>query len=104
MARLLHGPTPPRMKICHLDLDPPTANPAHDALTLPPIEYEAARAFEHPVMRSLTFGVLAVLTGLVVYLMHRTLIGEHDRLHDQAPERQKVVDAGGRANQLHQCF
>ena len=67
------------MKIRHLDLDHPPANPEHDALALPPVEYEVTHAFERPVIRLLTFGVVGVLTGLVVYLMHRLFIGEHDQ-------------------------
>lgn len=67
------------MKIRHLDLDHPPANPQHDALALPPIEYEVTHAFERPVIRLLTFGVVGVLTGLVVYLMHRLFIGAHDQ-------------------------
>lgn len=67
------------MKIRHLDLDHPPDNPEHDALALPPVEYEVTHAFERPVIRLLTFGVVGVLTGLVVYLMHRLFIGEHDQ-------------------------
>lgn len=67
------------MKIRHLDLDHPPVNPEHDALALPPVEYEVTHAFERPVIRLLTFGVVGVLTGLVVYLMHRLFIGEHDQ-------------------------
>lgn len=67
------------MKIRHLDLDQPPANPEHDALALPPVEYEVTHAFERPVIRLLTYGVVGVLTGLVVYLMHRLFMGEHDQ-------------------------
>ena len=67
------------MKIRHLELDEPSSNAEHDALALPPIEYEVIHAFERPVMRLLTFGVVGVLTGLVVYLMHRLFMGEHDQ-------------------------
>jgi uncharacterized membrane protein YfcA len=67
------------MKIRHLDFDKPSANAEHDALALPPIEYEVIHAFERPVMQLLTFGVVGVLTGLVVYLMHRLFMGEHDQ-------------------------
>ena len=65
------------MKIRHLDLDHPPANPEHDALALPPVEYEVTHAFDRPMIRLLTFGVLGMLAGLVVYLMHRLFIGEH---------------------------
>jgi uncharacterized protein len=67
------------MKIRHLDLTHPPANPEHDALALPPIEYEVTHAFDRPVMRLLTFGIVGVLTGLVVYLMHRLFMGDHSQ-------------------------
>jgi uncharacterized protein len=65
------------MKIRHIDLDHPTPNPEHDALALPPVEYEVTHAFERPAIRILSFGVLGVLTGLVVYLGYRLFAGGH---------------------------
>ncbi len=67
------------MKIRHLDLDHPSANPEHDALALPPVEYEVTHAFERPVLRLLAFGVLGVLMGLVVYLMYRLFLGGNEQ-------------------------
>jgi uncharacterized protein len=63
------------MKIRHIDLDHPIANPEHDALALPPVEYEVAHAFERPAIRILSFGVLGVLMGMVVYLAYRLFGG-----------------------------
>ena len=68
-----------RMKIRHLDLDHSSANLRHDALPLPPVECEVTPAFERPVISLLTVGVLGVLAGLMVHLMHRLIIGEHDQ-------------------------
>jgi uncharacterized protein len=63
------------MKIRHLDLSSSVANPEHDALALPPVEYEVTHAFERPVLRLLTFTILGVLMGLVVYLLYRLFLG-----------------------------
>ena len=65
------------MKIRHLDLDHLIANPDHDALKLPPVEYEVTHAFERPVMHLLSFGVLGLLTGLLIYLAYRLFLGGH---------------------------
>lgn len=65
------------MKIRHLDLDHPVANPDHDALALPPIEYEVTHAFERSAMHLLSFGVLGLLTGLLIYLAYRLFLGGH---------------------------
>lgn len=66
------------MKIRHIDLDHPIANPEHDALALPPVEYDVAHAFDRPAIRILSFGVLGVLgvlMGMVVYLAYRLFAG-----------------------------
>jgi uncharacterized protein len=65
------------MKIRHTDLDHPTANPEHDALALPPVEYEVTHAFERPAIRLLSFLVLGLLMGLMVYLAYRLFRGDH---------------------------
>jgi uncharacterized membrane protein YfcA len=65
------------MKLRHIEFDHPIANPEHDALALPPIEYEVTHAFERPAMRLLSFGVLGVLMGLLVYLAYRLFLGGH---------------------------
>lgn len=67
------------MKIRHLDLDHPPANSEHNALALPPVEYEVIHAFERPVVQLLTFGVVGLLTALVVYLLHRLFMGNHSQ-------------------------
>ena len=69
------------MKIRHLDLqlDHPSFNLEHDALALPPVEYEVTQPFERPVISLVTVGVLGLLAGLMVHLMHRLFFGEHDQ-------------------------
>lgn len=67
------------MKLRHLDLDHPPANPEHDALALPPVEYEVTHAFERPAMRLLSFAVVGVLMGLLVYLAYRLFLGGHSK-------------------------
>ena len=63
------------MKIRHIDLDDQTINPEHQALALPPVEYEVTHAFHHPVLRLLSYAVVATLIGLVVYLVYRLFWG-----------------------------
>jgi uncharacterized membrane protein YfcA len=67
------------MKLRHIDLDHPVVDPEHDALALPPVEYEVTHAFERPAMRFLSFGVLGVLMGLLVYLAYRLFLGGHSK-------------------------
>lgn len=67
------------MKLRHLDLDHPPVNPEHDALALPPVEYEVTHAFERPAMRLLSFAVVGVLMGLLVYLAYRLFLGGHSK-------------------------
>lgn len=63
------------MKIRRIDLDDQTINPEHQALALPPVEYEVTHAFEHPLLRMLSYGVVMILVGLVLYLMYRLFWG-----------------------------
>ncbi|MFZ6800705.1 sulfite exporter TauE/SafE family protein [Undibacterium sp. Di24W] len=67
------------MKIRHIDLDDRSINPEHEALALPPIEYEVTHAHEHPILRILSFAVVAILIGLVVYLAFRLFFGGHQQ-------------------------
>lgn len=67
------------MKLRHLDLDHPPVNPEHDALALPPVEYEVTHAFERPAMRLLSFAVVGVLMGPLVYLAYRLFLGGHSK-------------------------
>jgi uncharacterized membrane protein YfcA len=65
------------MKIRHIDLDDKTVNPEHQALALPPVEYEVTHAFEHPLLRLLSYAVGAILIGLALYLVYRLFYGDH---------------------------
>jgi uncharacterized protein len=67
------------MKIRHLDLAPSPTNAEHEALALPPVEYEVTHAFEHPVLRILSFVVIGVLVALVMYLCYRLFSGTGDQ-------------------------
>lgn len=57
------------MKLRHIDLDDTTVNPEHQALALPPVEYEVTHAFERPLLRLLSYAVGAILIGLALYLV-----------------------------------
>jgi uncharacterized membrane protein YfcA len=63
------------MKIRHIDLDDQSINPEHQALALPPVEYQVTHAYEHPILRLLSYGVVAVLLGLIAYLVYRLFFG-----------------------------
>jgi uncharacterized protein len=63
------------MKIRHLDLDDKTSQPEHDELALPPLEYEVTHGLEHPILRVLSYAVVAILIALVGYLVYRLFFG-----------------------------
>ncbi|WP_395057020.1 sulfite exporter TauE/SafE family protein [Polaromonas sp.] len=63
------------MKIRHIDFDDQSVNPEHQALGIPPIEYEVTHAMDHPVLRVAAYMVGAVLIGLTLYLTHRLFNG-----------------------------
>lgn len=65
------------MKLRHIDLDDTTVNPEHQALALPPVEYEVTHAFERPLLRLLSYAVGAILIGLALYLVYRLFYGDH---------------------------
>jgi uncharacterized protein len=67
------------MKIRHLDLDHSSPNPEHDALALPPVEYEVMHALERPLLRLLSFSVMGILLALLAYLTHRLFLGGHEK-------------------------
>jgi uncharacterized membrane protein YfcA len=67
------------MKIRHIDLDDQNINPEHEALALPPIEYEITYASEHPVLQILSYAVVAILIGLAGYLAYRLFFGGNEQ-------------------------
>ncbi len=67
------------MKIRHIDLDHLTDNPEHDALALPPVEYEVTHALEHPFLRLLGYAVVAILVLIAGYLLYRLFAGSHEK-------------------------
>ena len=66
------------MKIRHIDFEDKGLNAEHQALALPPLEYEVTHASEHPILRILSYLVGAVLIGLVLYLIHRLFFGGNE--------------------------
>jgi len=66
------------MKIRRIDFDDKTINPEHEAYAIPPVEYNVTHAHNHPVMRILSYMVVAILIGLVLYLAHRLFFGGND--------------------------
>jgi uncharacterized membrane protein YfcA len=67
------------MKIRHLDLDHLPVNAEHDALALPPLEHEVTHASEHPLLRLLSYTVIALLIALVAHLMYRLFFGLNEQ-------------------------
>ena len=65
------------MKIRHIDLDESAVNLEHQALGLPPVEYEVTHAGEHPILKFAGYLVVSLLLALVVYLLHRLFFGGH---------------------------
>ncbi len=67
------------MKIRHIDFDDQRVNPEHQALGIPPLEYEVTHAMEHPVLKLAGYLVGAVLIGLALYLAYRLFNGASSR-------------------------
>jgi uncharacterized membrane protein YfcA len=67
------------MKIRYIDLDDQTINPEHQDLALPPVEYQITHALEHPILRLLSYAVVAVLVGLLAYLIFRLFFGGNEQ-------------------------
>lgn len=67
------------MKIRHIDFDDQSVNPEHQALGIPPVEYEITHAMEHPVLKVAAYLVGAVLIGLALYLAYRLFNGSSNQ-------------------------
>ncbi len=67
------------MKIRRLDLDDQVVSQPHEALGLPPVEYDVTHAADHPLLRIASYLVFAVLIGLVLYLTYRLFLGDNVR-------------------------
>ena len=65
------------MKIRHLDLDENTLNQAHEALSLPPVEYGLTHPAQHPVLRIAYYLVITVLLMLTAYFVYRLFWGSN---------------------------
>ncbi|HEC57939.1 hypothetical protein LCGC14_0625180 [marine sediment metagenome] len=79
------------MKIRRLDLDDQSINPEHQALGIPPVEYQITHPSQHPLLRIASYLVFAILIGLILYLVYRLFLGGNirsgaqiitDTLHD----------------------
>ncbi len=67
------------MKIRHLDLDDKSISKEHNELGLPPIEYEVLHAADHPLLRTASYFVVAVLFALLIYFIYQLFLGENGR-------------------------
>ena len=63
------------MKIRYLDLDENTLNQAHEALSLPPVEYALTHPAQHSTLRIASYLVIAVLLLLTAYFVYRLFWG-----------------------------
>ncbi len=54
------------MKIRRLDLDDQSINQEHEALGIPPVEYEVTHPSDHQLLRIASYLVFAILTGLLL--------------------------------------
>lgn len=64
------------MKLRRPDLQDRTLNPEHEALGLPPVEYEVTHAGEHPVLRIAGWLILAALAAILIALAYRLFGGQ----------------------------
>ena len=67
------------MKIRRLDLDDQSINQEHEALGIPPVEYDVTHASDHPLLRIASYLVFAILSGLLLYLAYRLFLGGNIR-------------------------
>lgn len=67
------------MKLRHPDLQDTTINPEHQSLGIPPVEYAVTHAENHPLLRIAGHLVVAILLGLVSYLVYSLFWGDHGR-------------------------
>ncbi len=67
------------MKIRRLDLDNQFINREHQALGIPPVEYDVTHPSEHPLLRIASYLVFAILIGLLLYLTYRLFLGGNVR-------------------------
>ncbi len=52
------------MKIRHIEPEETSVNSDHQALGLPPVEYEIVHATEHPVLKFASYVVMSILLAL----------------------------------------
>lgn len=67
------------MKIRRLDLDNQFINQEHQALGIPPVEYDVTHPSEHPLLRIASYLVFTILIGLLLYLTYRLFLGDNVR-------------------------
>lgn len=80
------------MKIRNPDLQDQSINPEHTALGIPPVEYAVTHAYDHPVLRTAQYLVVAVLVSLVGYLVYRLFWGNGGSVSGFALIEQALVD------------
>jgi hypothetical protein len=67
------------VKIRRLDLDNQFINQEHQALGIPPVEYDVTHPSEHPLLRIASYLVFTILIGLLLYLTYRLFLGDNVR-------------------------
>lgn len=66
------------MKLRNPDLADTTVNPEHEALGIPPVEYQVTHASDHPWLRIAGYVAIAALVSLVAVLAWRLFSGDHE--------------------------
>lgn len=66
------------MKLRNPDLADTTVNPEHEALGIPPVEYQVTHASDHPWLRIAGYVAIAALVSLVAVLAWRLFGSDHE--------------------------
>ena len=65
------------MKSHHIDFDEKEINREHAEIGLPPVDIKVSKP--HPILRIISYLVMAVLLGLVLYFLSQLFLGKHER-------------------------
>jgi uncharacterized protein len=67
------------MKSHQIDFDEKEINREHAEIGLPPIDIKVSQPERHPILHIVSYLVMAVLFGLVLYFLSQLFLGKHER-------------------------
>jgi uncharacterized protein len=67
------------MKSHQIDFDEKEINREHAEIGLPPVDIKVTHPEKHPLLHIISYLVLALLAGLVLYFLSQLFLGKHER-------------------------